>query len=97
MCIRDRVGTYDVLVKDADGIELLINHVESISGEGTKSLTVRYTVEAQQTGFFTPGDYTIAVANASVADRAGKQVGGKTVASFTVIDLPVEILSLIHI
>lgn len=84
------IGTDDVAVTDADGNELVIGGAQILSGEGQTSTTVRYTVEAQNSGIFTPGDYTISIVNAGVADSAGYQVGGKT-AGFQVVDLPVEI------
>lgn len=84
------IGTDDVAVTDADGNELVIGGAQILSGEGQTSTTVRYTVEAQNSGIFTPGDYTISIVNAGVADSGGYQVGGKT-AGFQVVDLPVEI------
>ncbi len=65
---------------------------DHISGLGTKKLTVRYTVEAQQSNSFTVGDYTIGINNAAVADKAGKQVGGNPKAAvFHVIAPPMQI------
>lgn len=86
------IGTDDVTVTDEEGKELVIGGAEILSGEGEAVTTVRYTVEAQAPGLFTPGEYTISIVNAGVADSEGKQVGGKTAAVFQVIDLPVEII-----
>lgn len=85
------IGTDNVKVTDADGNKLVISNAQIISGEGTEKTTVRYTVEAQQPGYFEAGEYSIAVVNSSVEDMAGKQIGGKTVANFTVYVLPVNI------
>lgn len=84
------IGTDDVTVTDADGNELVIGGAQILSGEGQRSITVRYTVEAQSPGIFTAGEYTISIVNAGVADSAGYQVGGKT-ETFQVSDLPAEI------
>lgn len=84
------IGTDDVAVTDADGNELVIGGAQILSGENQAATTVRYTVEAQNPGIFTPGDYIISLINASVADSGGYQVGGKTV-GFQVVNLPVEI------
>jgi len=86
------VGTDDVTVKDSAGASLLISKAEIVSGQGTKKLVVRYTVEAQQSNSFTPGDYTIDINNAAVADKTGKQVGGSPkAAAFHVITSPLQI------
>ena len=86
------IGTDDVTVTDQNGETLLINRVQIVSGQGTKKLTVRYTVEAQQSDFFTAGDYTIGINNAAVADKAGKKVGGNTKAAvFHVTAPPMQI------
>ena len=86
------VGTDDVTVKDSAGASLLISKAQIVSGQGTKKLVVRYTVEAQQSGYFTPGDYTIGINNASVADKAGKQVGSNPRAAvFHVTSSPLQI------
>ncbi len=86
------VGTDDVTVKDSAGASLLISKAEIVSGRGTKKLVVRYTVEAQQSNSFTPGDYTIDINNAAVADKAGKQVGGNPQAAvFHVTSSPLRI------
>ena len=86
------VGTDDVTVKDSAGASLLISKAEIVSGRGTKKLVVRYTAEAQQSNSFTPGDYTIDINNAAVADKAGKQVGGNPQAAvFHVTSSPLRI------
>ena len=51
------IGTDVVTVTDRDGTSLLINRAQVVSGQGTKALTVRYTVEAQQSHYFTPGNF----------------------------------------
>lgn len=84
------IGTDDVAVTDADGNELVIGSAQILSGENQETTTVRYTVEAQDPGIFTAGEYTISIVNAGVADSAGYQAGGKT-AVFQVVGLPVEI------
>lgn len=84
------IGTDDVMVTDADGNELVIGSAQILDGENQATTTVRYTVEAQNPGIFTEGEYTISIVNGSVADSAGYQVGGKT-AAFQVVGLPVEI------
>lgn len=84
------IGTDDVAVTDADGNELVIGGAQILSGENQAATTVRYTVEAQNPGIFTAGEYTISIVNAGVADSGGYHVGGKT-QTFQVSDLPVEI------
>ena len=86
------IGTDDVTVTDENGERLLINKAQIVSGLGTKKLTVRYTVEAQQSGYFTPGKYTIGINNAAVADKAGKQICDEPQAAvFQVIVSPMQI------
>lgn len=87
----ETIGTDDIKVTDEAGNELVISSAEIIYGKDTDETTVRYTVEAQQPGYFNEGEYSIAVVNGSVEDMAGKQVGGKTVAHFAVYALPVNI------
>lgn len=84
------IGTDDVTVTDADGNELVIGSAEILTGENEAATTVRYTVEAQNPGIFTAGEYTISIVNAGVEDSDGHQVGGKTV-PFEVVELLVKI------
>ena len=84
------IGTDDVAVTDADGNELVIGSAQILDGENQAATTVRYTVEAQNPGIFTAGEYTISIVNAGVTDSGGYQVGGKT-ETFQVSDLPVEV------
>lgn len=84
------IGTDDVTVTDADGNELVIGSAEILTGENEAATTVRYTVEAQNPGIFTAGEYTISIVNAGVEDSDGHQVGGKTV-HFEVVELLVKI------
>ena len=86
------IDTDDVSVTDENGASLLIGGAQIVSGQGTKELTVRYTVEAQQSGYFTPGKYTIGINSAAVADVLEKQMSSDPQAAvFQVITSPLQI------